>query len=416
MRILFFVAQFPCTSETFVLNQVTSMIEAGHDVRIYSWGKADPFCTHKDVVKYDLMSKTIYMDMDVPQSHAVRFFKIIPSIVKMVIKYGHSAFRLLSPEYGDPVKSKNLIQSYIAQRFLKFDWLPEVIVSHFGDNGILITAMRNAGVIPSDTKCFTYFHAHEICRMNVGQAASFYKPMFNGQDILLPINYLWKERLISAGANPQNVKVLRMGVDLKRFKYVENNEIGDTINILSVGRLCGQKGFEYAIRGVAEYAKSAKSANKKISYRIIGRGELEKILKKLVDELNASDYIHFIGSQPQQVVAEEIKKANVFLLPSVTDDAGFMEGIPVALMEAMARGLVCISTYHSGIPELITDGKTGFLCKEKDYGGIAKKIREIESLSLDQWNTIRQKAREVIESDFDVVKETRKLQDLIENK
>ncbi|WP_264673237.1 glycosyltransferase [Raoultella planticola] len=54
-----------------------------------------------------------------------------------------------------------------------------------------------------------------------------------------------------------------------------------------------------------------------------------------------------------------------------------MEGIPVALMEAMATGLPVISTYHSGIPELITNSKTGWLCPERDSASIAKALYEV---------------------------------------
>lgn len=413
MKILFFVCQFPCTSETFVLNQVTSMIDKGHDVRIYSYGIGDKNCSHKDIETYELLQRTWYMERPVPPSHIKRFIKIAPDLMRMVNKYGFKALRLFNPKYGHAINSLNLLQSYIALRFIHSNWMPDAIVSHFGDNGILITALRNAGIIPKTTKCFTYFHAHEICRMDVKQTAKFYGAMFNEYDVLLPINHLWEKQLIDAGANPQMVKVLRMGVDLERFKYIENNTIGETVNILSVGRLCGQKGFEYAIRGVAEYARSA---GKKLSYKIIGCGELENKLKALASELNATDYIHFLGVQPQQIVTKEMEKANIFLLPSVTDEAGFMEGIPVALMEAMARGLVCISTYHSGIPELIDNGVSGYLCNEKNSEDIAHLLFKIESLSPAQFDVIRQNARIVVENDFDVVKETMKLQKLIEER
>lgn len=411
MKILFFVSQFPCTSETFVLNQITSMIDKGHDVRIYSYGLGDRNCSHKDIQKYGLLKLTWHLERPVPPSHIKRLITIAPDLMRMVEQYGFKVLRLLNPKYGHIIHSKNLLQLYIALRFIHSNWTPDAIVSHFGDNGILITAIRNAGIIPRTTKCFTYFHAHEICRMDIKQTANYYGAMFNEEDVLLPINHLWEKKLIDAGANPNKVKVLRMGVDLERFKYIENNSIGETINILSVGRLCGQKGFEYAIRGVAEYAKTAR---KKISYTIIGGGELEDKLKVLVSELNAADYIYFLGVQPQQIVAKEMEKANIFLLPSVTDEAGFMEGIPVALMEAMARGLVCISTYHSGIPELIENGDSGFLCEEKAPVQIAHILKNIELLSNDQWRIIRQKARKKIETEFDVIKETQKLQMLIE--
>ena len=109
-----------------------------------------------------------------------------------------------------------------------------------------------------------------------------------------------------------------------------------------------------------------------------------------------------------------MENANVFLLPSVTDAIGFMEGIPVALMEAMARGLLCISTFHSGIPELIENGVSGYLCNEKDSEGIARLLFKVEHLSPAQFDIMRQKARNVVENNFDVVKETKKLQQLIE--
>ena len=411
MKILFFVSQFPSTSETFVLNQVTSMIDKGHDVRIYSYGTPDKNCSHKDVEKYRLLQRTWYMERPVPPSHIKRLITIVPELMRLVGEYGFKTLRLVNPKYGHVVHSRNLLQLYIALRFIHSNWIPDAIVSHFGDNGILITAIRNAGIIPPTTKCFTYFHAHEICCMDVEKTAYFYKAIFNEYDMLLPINHLWEKQLIDAGANPNKVKVLRMGVDLNRFKYIGNNNIGDTIKILSVGRLCGQKGFEYAIRGVAEYAKSA---GKKISYNIIGCGELEEKLKALVSELKAASYINFLGVQPQQIVAEEMENANVFLLPSVTDAIGFMEGIPVALMEAMARGLLCISTFHSGIPELIENGVSGYLCNEKDSEGIARLLFKVEHLSPAQFDIMRQKARNVVENNFDVDKETKKLQQLIE--
>lgn len=410
MKILFFVSKFPCTSETFVLNQITNMIDRGHNIRIYSWGTPEDNCNHKDIENYNLISQTIYRDISIPQSHFIRLLKIIPYVVKMFLKYGHKVLRLSNKKYGDPLKSRNLVQYYIAQKFLTMDWEPDVIISHFGDNGIIITALRNAGIIPLRTKCFTYFHAHEICRRSLEETTKFYKPMFNEYDILLPINHLWRDKLVAAGANRQNVKVLHMGVDLKCFAFNAHNYIGDTMNILTVGRLCGQKGYEYAIRGVVAYAKMSK---KNISYKIIGSGELENNLRQLVRSLNAMDYIHFLGAQPQQFVAAEMQKSNVFLLPSVTDDAGYMEGIPVALMEAMSIGVVCISTYHSGIPELITDGESGFLCKEKDPEGITNALLYIENLSNEQFNEIRENARDVIERDYDVAKETAILQELI---
>ena len=73
-----------------------------------------------------------------------------------------------------------------------------------------------------------------------------------------------------------------------------------------------------------------------------------------------------LGRQSQATVKQYLDASDVFLLPSVRAVSGDMEGIPVALMESMAEGLITVSTYHSGIPELIENNVSGYLIKEHD--------------------------------------------------
>ncbi len=72
------------------------------------------------------------------------------------------------------------------------------------------------------------------------------------------------------------------------------------------------------------------------------------------------------GFKPSHEVKAMLDDADVFLLPSVTGADGDMEGIPVALMEAMAVGIPVVSTLHSGIPELVEADKSGWLVPEND--------------------------------------------------
>jgi colanic acid/amylovoran biosynthesis glycosyltransferase len=73
-----------------------------------------------------------------------------------------------------------------------------------------------------------------------------------------------------------------------------------------------------------------------------------------------------VGAQKQHRVIEILESSHIFMLPSVTAANGDQEGLPVALMEAMAMGLPVLSTLHSGIPELVEDGLSGLLVPEKD--------------------------------------------------
>lgn len=234
--------------------------------------------------------------------------------------------------------------------------------------------------------------------------------MFNDKDILLPISNLWREKLLKAGAAESMTKVFRLGIDLSRFVYSPTHKIGDTINILSVGRLVGQKGYEYAIEGVAKYARLT---NKKIVYNIIGIGGLEESLKQLVKKLNAADVITFLGAKTQDSVKSMLLDSDVFLLPSVTDKDGYMEGIPVALMEAMATGKICISTYHSGIPELIEDKVSGFLCKEKSSEEICDALLCIEQMDETTVNNMTSAAYTTVLKQYNKANEISNIESLI---
>ena len=121
----------------------------------------------------------------------------------------------------------------------------------------------------------------------------------------------------------------------------------------------------------------------------------------MVIDLGIDDIVNFMGPQPLEVVERELTKADVFLLPSVRDKYGLMEGIPVAIMESMAVGLPVISTFHSGIPEIIEDGVTGFLCRERNYQDISDKLK-ILMRNYPLVKMISKNARRKIESEYNI--------------
>ena len=101
----------------------------------------------------------------------------------------------------------------------------------------------------------------------------------------------------------------------------------------------------------------------------------------------AKQYIHVFGLDgkvtlheglPNQKVQELMREADIFLQHSMTDpDSGDEEGLPVAILEAMAHALPVVSTFHAGIPEAVEQGKTGFLFAEGDFAGMAQGIVDL---------------------------------------
>lgn len=407
MKILFIVEHFPCLSETFVLNQVTGLIDAGHDVRIYALGKPDSPVTHEDMDVYHLWDKIYYPLVDIPYSKIQKLKFLFLYLPKLIKKYGFAAFSVFNIfKFGLYAQNGNLF--FATLRFLDMDWNPDVAITHFGCLGLFPACWKQMRALQAPF--VTFFHAHEISPYTNNEISKIYRVLFEQKDLLLPISYYWKKKLEVCGANPSRVHVHRMGVDLKRFEFVKAQPVSEKIKILSVGRFTGQKGYEYALKGVAEF-RDRTSVD--IEYNIIGTGGLEQDLKRLVNDLHLENVVTFMGPQPQQVVKEKLKNANVFLLPSVRDEYGMMEGIPVAIMESMAMGVPVISTFHSGIPELIEDNVSGLLCEERNALEIAEKLEMLlqepqlaETLSIN--------ARQKIEEEYDINILNRSLIDLLE--
>jgi len=114
-----------------------------------------------------------------------------------------------------------------------------------------------------------------------------------------------------------------------------------------------------------------------VSYTIVGDGPERAKLQSLISGLGASRVVQLAGWKDQKDVADLLRQAHVLLAPSVTTSDGEEEGIPVALMEAMASGMPVISTRHSGIPELVRDEVSGFLVDEKRVDHLVHRIRRL---------------------------------------
>ena len=96
-----------------------------------------------------------------------------------------------------------------------------------------------------------------------------------------------------------------------------------------------------------------------------------------------------------------LESVHILLAPSVTSRDGDQEGIPVSLMEAMAMGLPIVSTQHSGIPELIENGVSGFLVPERDAGALYKKLKYLVDRP-EMWSALGAQGIKCVEENYDI--------------
>jgi colanic acid/amylovoran biosynthesis glycosyltransferase len=197
--------------------------------------------------------------------------------------------------------------------------------------------------------------------------------------------------LLEWGAPAERITVLRMGVDVDRFEPPDDGRpLRRPLRALSVGRLVEKKGLRYAIEG-------AERAAAMVELDIIGYGPLEEELAELANA--GANTTRLLGKRAHAEVFRQLANADVFLLPSVVAADGDMEGIPVALMEAMALGVVVIASRHSGVPELIEDGVDGLLVDERSGAQIAAALDRLAAGKVDVAG-LRRRARAKVARDF----------------
>jgi glycosyltransferase involved in cell wall biosynthesis len=161
--------------------------------------------------------------------------------------------------------------------------------------------------------------------------------------------------------------VARLGVNTDLFAARNPRSIAMPVQILCVGRLVTAKGQRVLLQAAGLLA----ARDHALHITLVGDGPDAAALKKLSTSLGLDGSVHFVGSLTHSAIRNLLSEADVFVLPS------FAEGIPVALMEAMATQLACVSTKSSGIPELITHDVDGLLVQP----GSAEELADaIESL------------------------------------
>lgn len=165
-----------------------------------------------------------------------------------------------------------------------------------------------------------------------------------------------------------------VGVDTERFcgmlsreeARAKKEELGigaQDVILLSVGELIARKNHKAVIHAIK------KISDPHLRYLIVGRGALEAKLQAAVEQLGLTEQIKLLGFRKD--IAELCAISDLFVFPS------YQEGLPVALMEAMAAGLPVICSNIRGNTDLIADGEGGFLHNPEDVGGFAASIQVI---------------------------------------
>lgn len=415
LRIGIFVGAFPVASETFILRQMTGLMDLGHDIHIFANARADESVVHDAVRQYGLMNRTTFVEgpaesviWEMP-IRPVRGETWLPGAEKPIANVTRlaDAFPILrdcaasSPALTRDVLSKPK-HGYRAQSFsgayrfatlLRSGRQFDVLHAHFGPVANAFRFARELFHAP----LVVSFHGYDFCTVPRKEGRDVYQQLWPVADAVLPNSNYTRQQLLALGCPEAKLRLLPVGLDPNGFVFRERTlSLGETIRFLTVARLVEIKGHEYALRAFAKFRESHANAH----YDLVGDGPLRPKLEALIHELGLSQAVTLHGSRNEHDVREFFARAHVFLLTSVNVN-GDEEGQGLVLQEAQACGLPVIATRHGAFPEGIAPANASWFVPERNIEELVTRLREIVAANV-SWPSMGRVGRQFVEQHYDI--------------
>ena len=302
------------------------------------------------------------------------------------------------------IRLRMLITAERLHKLYKLYGPPDVIhIGMFSEIALLAMFISNKTQIP-----FTItLHAADFM-MKGRRRVRYLKKICKESAAIITISNYNKGYLTSLGVDPEKLHVVKAGIDVETFKrktdYSANNLI------LFVGRFIRLKGLEYLIKAL----KHLTNYNMKFKIRLVGEGPMENELQELALKLGVNQLVEFKGFVPDDSLISIYEDSSIFVHPSVELTDGRRDGIPVSMIEAMAMELPVVSTFCSGIPELVEDGWNGILVKQRDPIELAEALRYLLE-NPDVAREFGKRGREKVVREHNIRVNAKKLLDILKS-
>lgn len=374
MNIIYCLNEFPKLSESFILNEIYSLEQEGHSITIISINSPEDDIYHEEFE--ELKADIHYIDISP--------FDVYKSLSPEIISNNITNYL----EKG--VGVKYIIASIVIGReginFLEDKETDvDLVHSHFATTAAM-GARHIADYFNVPASITT--HAGGLYAHDNNQRRDW---ILESMDRIITISNYNREFIDSELSVNSPIHIVHAGIQYSKFSR-EQDIVPQ--RILTTSRFIEKKGLASAIRGIAQVQEKFPN----LEYHIIGSGEREGYIKEEIDRLGLYPNVRILGTVSDQRLIQELGEASIFLLPCVVDANGDRDGIPVALMEAMAMDTVPISTHVSGIPELIENGENGFLVNPRSPGEISEKITHV--FTCNNIRHIRNKAKDKVFFEF----------------
>ncbi len=252
------------------------------------------------------------------------------------------------------------------------------------------------------------FHGKDASAFfNEPQYAAQMPRVFQKATLVFVRSNIMGQALVARGCPPEKIRVTYAGISLRQFVYHPRIlPIGkEPVRFIQSCRLIPKKGLDTLIEAFHQVQQQSPNC----SLEIIGAGPMEKALKQQIQQLGLQDKVFLRGYLETPALIDALQASHIFVHPSQTDPDGDQEGIPNAILEAMAMGLPVITTDHAGIPELITNGQNGVMVPERDVTALANAMLAMMRRP-ETWEPMSRVARKLVADRHDIHQQIRRLE------
>jgi glycosyltransferase involved in cell wall biosynthesis len=405
LDIAYLLFRFPSLTETFIAEEIQKIQENNIHIKVYS------LLTPKDETIHPVSSSILPLVKNVPGifhpkiwfaqiyylfNNPGLYFNLLITLLRQPTKYLLSYIQRLTIFLKSVWVAKDL-QSHKTQMIhTHFAWLSAAaswIVSRLLDIPFTVT-----------THAFDiYSERNDLLPLIADQAKCVVTISDHNKKAIIQMNSTVPE---------DKIRVIRCGIDLSFFSNANKNQIPSQapLQITSVGSLIEKKGHEYLIRACA----NLKNQGIPFLCVIIGTGSQQTLLENLIHELDLNRDVLLAGKKSQDWVKNRLSESDIFVLACVKTGDNDQDGIPVAIMEAMAMGLPIISTAVSGIPELIIDEETGLIVEERDPESLSQAILRLSDDPRLR-RTLSKNGYALVEQEYDIRQNVKKLRNIFLN-
>ncbi len=381
MKLAYVVKRYPRFSETFIVNEILAHEAAGTELEICSL--LPPVDTHFQAALARVRGPVTYLSDGDAAKSSVFWSELTslgaahPGLWPALARAGEASAREVS-------QALHLARHVQRRRITHLH-------AHFASSATAVA--RLASLITGVPYSFTA-HAKDIfhesvsaddLRLKAADAAAVITVSQFNVDYLRPI----------LGVHADRIHHLNNGIELDQFPFAEPKQ--RPRKIIAIGRLVEKKGFHVLI----EACRILRASQVSFECLIVGGGEEESRLQRLVSQHQLQAFVQLTGPRPQPEIARLVQSAAVLAAPCVVGADGNRDGLPTVLLEAMALGTPCVATPVTGIPEVIRHGETGLLVDPNEASQLADALQVL----LDdggQRVKLARAARARIERDFDI--------------